>query len=208
LQNSFLSNYEIIVINNGIDLQKFQSVNPLGIINKYNIYRKYVLGVARVWTKRKGLEDFIKLRNLVNPEIDIILVGLSPNEIKSLPPTIKCIPRTESIEELAALYSGAEVFVNPTYVDNFPTVNIEALACGTPVITYNTGGSGEIINEDTGIIVEKGDLLAINNAINKVLENGKFYYVSACRKRAELLFDKNARFADYIDLYKDIIDKQ
>ena len=137
--------------------------------------------------------------------MQIVLVGLNKVQISKLPQNIKRIERTESLDELAELYSMADVFLNPTYVDNFPTTNLEALACGTPVITYNTGGSPEAIDEKTGIVVEKGDIIALKNAVNEVLEKGKQYYSNNCRKRAEELFDKNLRFKDYLNLYKKII---
>jgi glycosyltransferase involved in cell wall biosynthesis len=208
LHKSFLSNYEIRVINNGIDLERFRSVDIEVIKNKYNLNRKYILGVASKWSRRKGLKDFKRLRKILSPEIEIVLLGLSQRQLKLLPKGIKGICHTENINELAAFYSGAEVFVDPTYLDNFPTTNIEALACGTPVITYNTGGSPETINEATGFVVNKGDLPGLVNSITTVLQIGKQNYSSACRKRAENLFDKNARFCDYNDLYQSLIEKQ
>lgn len=205
LRNSFLSGYRTIVINNGVDLKKFRPELNEGICKKYNLNKKYILGVASVWTERKGLGDFMKLREIINPEIEIVLVGLSKRQLKSLPLGVKAILRTENIDELAFLYSGAEVFVNPTYVDNFPSVNIEALACGTPVITYNTGGSAESLDEQTGIVVEKGDCRGLANAINMMLHIGKIKYSIECRKRAERLYDQGKRYAEYISLYQTII---
>ena len=110
-----------------------------------------------------------------------MLVGLTAKQISSLPAGIRGISRTENRDELAALYAMADVFVNPTYVDNFPTTNIEALACGTPVITYRTGGSPEAIDEKTGIVVEKGDIRELRNAVETVLNNGKEHYAAYCR---------------------------
>jgi len=206
LKNSFLSDYEIRIINNGIDINKFKPVDSLVIRNKHNITKKYILGVASTWTEKKGLEDFKQLKN-INPELDIVLVGLSMKQIHAMPPTIKAIPRTEKIEDLAALYSGAEVFINPTYSDNFPSVNLEALACGTPVITYKTGGSSESIDKKTGIVVEKGKIDRLVDAVYTILNNGKNQYTNNCRARAELLFNKDDRYNDYITLYSKILKK-
>jgi len=108
---------------------------------------------------------------------------------------------------LAALYSGAEVFVNPTYVDNFPTTNIEALACGTPVVTYNTGGSPEAIDENIGTVVEKGDTEGLGKAVETILKNGKEHYSSACRDRAVKLYNKNDRYGEYISLYQSMLER-
>ena len=207
LRNSFLSGYEIRVIYNGIDIKKFKPFDSAGVRKKYVLNNKYILGVASTWTKRKGLEDFIKLRRLIDRDIDIVLAGLNRRQCKSLPEGIKGIMRTESIEELAALYSAAEVFVNPTYVDNFPTVNLEALACGTPIVTYNTGGCPEAIDEKTGIVVNKGNIDELFGAVQNILINGKGMFSNSCRQRAEKLFNKDERTRDYINLYQELLQK-
>jgi len=205
LRNSFLAVYEIRVIYNGIDINIFRPVDSEAVRKKYDLNNKYVLGIASIWTKRKGLQDFFKLRRLLDKDIDIVLAGLNRRQCKSLPYGIKGIMRTENTDELAALYSGAEVFVNPTYVDNFPTVNLEALACGTPVITYNTGGSPEAIDEKTGRVVEKGNIEKLAEEINSILIYGKQNYTANCRKRAVDNFDKNSLFQKYISLYNDLL---
>lgn len=102
-----------------------------------------ILGVAAIWDYRKGLEDFVKLSELLKSEYQIVLVGLTQKQKKKLPENIIGFTRTNNVNELRELYAMADVFVNPTYEDNFPTTNIEAIACGTPVITYETGGSPE-----------------------------------------------------------------
>ena len=123
---------------------------------------------------------------------------------KQLPQQIIAINRTNSQQELAELYSGADVFLNPTYDDNFPTTNIEALSCGTPVVTYNTGGSPEAIDEETGIVVEKGDVEGLRTAIETILKKDKTELKIVCRSRAERLYNKNDRFKDYINLYEEL----
>lgn len=208
IRHSFLKNVPVNVIHNGTDINVFRPGSDNILSGKFDLFEgDFILGVANTWDKRKGLGDFIRLRNLLPKHIGIILVGLKPKQIKNLPNGIKGITRTGNKNELARLYSEALVFVNPTYVDNFPTTNIEALACGTPVITYNTGGSPEAINKDTGIIIEKGDLPDLVKAINMLSQKGKSNYSVACRKRAELLFDKEARFEEYLTLYQSLIKK-
>ena len=140
--------------------------------------------------RRKGLTDFIQLSQLLAKNEQIVLVGLSSGQIRSLPKGIIGINRTENVNELAALYSMADVFVNPTWVDNFPTTNIEALACGTPVVTYQTGGSPEAISQDTGRVVEKGNISALYQAISEILSRDSVCYQTCCRQRAEILFNK------------------
>src|SRR5690606_17211681 len=116
---------------------------------------------------RKGLNDFLTLREILPDNYDIVLVGLKDNINR--PRGIKIIPRTEDVHQLAKLYSTADIFINPTYQDNFPTTNLEALACGTPVITYNTGGSPEAIDDETGIVVKKGDIAGLASAIKEII---------------------------------------
>lgn len=201
LRNSFLRNYEIKVINNGIDLDKFNHDFREDIRIKYNLSKKYILGVASIWTERKGLGDFINLRDILDTDIEIVLIGLTQRQIKSLPFGIKGISRTESVIDLASVYSGAEVFVNPTYVDNFPTVNIESLACGTPVITYFTGGSSEIIDNETGRTVQKGDIIGLKSSILELLQHDRKKMSEQCRNRAEKLYDSKKMSYEYLSLY-------
>jgi glycosyltransferase involved in cell wall biosynthesis len=114
------------------------------------------------------------------------------------------IRRTENVRQLAELYSAATAFVNPTWQDNYPTVNLEAIACGTPVVTYRTGGSVEAVTEDTGFIVEQGDVKGLLEAVRKIAERGKVQYTAKCRAYALANFRKEERYADYLKLYESI----
>ncbi len=205
VKESYMNNRPQHVIYNGtnIDVFKPQSVDVVSDTRKkYGIKKGVViLGVASIWDKRKGLDDFIWLQGQLPENYQIVLVGLSEKQIKGLPCGITGIRRTENVQELAALYSLADVFVNPTYVDNFPTTNIESLACGTPVITYNTGGSPEAVDGNTGIIVPKGDRDSLKAAIVNVVANKDKYSSKTCRERAVDHFNKDDRFGDYIELF-------
>lgn len=205
---SFLNSYPVNIIHNGIDLASFKPFTKDEIRSFRDRMKlppgQVLLGVASIWDKRKGLDDFIELSKIYGGIYVLVLIGLSKNQIKELPSNIIGIERTESIRELALWYNLANVFINPTYQDNFPTTNIEALACGTPVITYNTGGSPEAIDAQTGIVVEKGDISGLYAAIRKILINGKAHYTAACRARAESLFNKDERYTDYLRLYEDM----
>jgi len=205
VEESFL-NYPAVNIHNGIDIEIFRpNENKADIREKYNISGdKIILGVASIWDVRKGLADFIKLHEINNGRYQIILVGVSEKQQNALPKGIIGIRRTENTHELASLYSLADVFVNPTYQDNFPTTNIEALACGTPVITYKTGGSPEAIDDCTGIVVPKGEITALNSAINNILDKGKAHFSAACRERAENRFNKDDRYMEYLELYEKV----
>lgn len=206
LKKSFLKNYPVIVINNGIDLSKFRPVNTVKILKKYKLNgKKFILGVANTWKKKRAFEDFLQLSRLIENDLKIVLVGLENRLISKLPDNVIGINRTENIDELAALYSAAGVFVNPTYADNFPSTNLEALACGTPVITYNTGGSPEVIDENTGIVVEKGDINGIRNAISEITTSTVKYSSQVCRSRAEKFFSSKEKYSEYLSLYEKIL---
>lgn len=195
VNQSFLSEFPVEVIHNGIDLNCFRP-------NLDQEKERIILGVASTWDTRKGLADFIALRTVLPAEYEIVLIGLKKQQIKRLPNGITGIARTESVYELAQWYKRALVFVNPTYVDNFPTTNIEALASGTPVITYNTGGSPEAIDEATGIVVSKGDIKGLFNAIKQIEALDAVRLSTNCRLRAETFFDKDNQFVKYINLYQ------
>ncbi|GAP44988.1 glycosyltransferase [Lentimicrobium saccharophilum] len=207
LKQSFLSGYPVEIIHNGVDVNVFRpSRQREKLKRRYGVSgRNVILGVASIWDRRKGLSDFIKLSSMLSEDQVIILVGLKKSQIKDLPGNVIGIRRTESLNDLAELYSMADVFVNPTFVDNFPTTNIEALACGTPVITYRTGGSPEAVDDNTGLIVEKGDVKRLFESINKTLDVGKGVYEDFCRKRAVENFNKLSKNTEYIRLYESVL---
>ena len=135
----------------------------------------------------------------------ILLVGLNLKQIKNLPSNIIGISKTENRQELAEIYSLSDVFVNLTLEDNFPTTNIESLACGTPVITYNTGGSPEAICPKTGIVVNKYSIESLINANKEIKKKEKIFYTDNFRKRAEKYFKNEKQYLKYFELYKEII---
>lgn len=203
VQQSYLKDADIRIINNGIDINTFRPI----VTEKEAKYQ--ILGVSSVWNKSKGLYDFYRLREALDVnQYDITLVGLKDEQIKALPKGIKGITRTNSVEELVRYYSTSDVFVNPTYGDTFPTTNLEALACGTPVITYRTGGSPESIDRRTGIVVEQGNVNDLCEAVFTIKKNGKQMYSDACRDRAEKLFNKEDRYLEYVSLFSELITKQ
>lgn len=203
VKQSFLKDYPVKVINNGIDLSIFKTT-PSDFRKKYDVGNKnIVLGVAFGWGKRKGLDVFIELANrLDREEYQIVLVGTDDTVDKQLPDSIISIHRTNDQSELAEIYTAADIFVNPTREENYPTVNMEALACGTLVLTFRTGGSPEIPDDTCGYVVEKDDVDELEKEIIRICET-KPYSAEACVERAKN-FDKNARFQEYIDLYEEL----
>ena len=197
-RESFLKDKRILTIHNGVDLSIFKPQS------KTESKRFKIIAVSSPWYPAKGELDIYKLRSILSDEeFEIIMVGLSANQMKKLPAGIRGIQRTQNVNELAKLYSDSDVLINPTYADTFPTVNLEALACGTPVITYRTGGSPEAVDDKTGIVVEQGDINALADAIRKMKEHP--LSSAACRKRAEEHFDKDKCFEKYIDLYEELL---
>lgn len=194
--NSLLKSKAHVVIHNGIDLQQFKPVAS-DFVKKHCLEQKRIyLGVASVWDSRKGFEAFLQLSEKLNDNEVMVLVGLSDEQMKLLPENIIGIKRTNSVEELAQIYSAADVFLNPTLEDNFPTVNLEAIACSTPVVTYNTGGSPESISEKSGIVVQKGDMEGMLEAARNIKLDPET--VSEQAKH----FDKNKKYLEYLNLYE------
>jgi glycosyltransferase involved in cell wall biosynthesis len=200
VRQSFLRDKRIEVIKNGVDLNVFKPLVPQKESDGYRI-----LAVSSIWNKEKGLDDIYKLRELLPNDYIITVVGLSEKQVNELPRGITGIRRTQNVQELVALYSNARVLINTTYADTFPTVNLEALACGTPVVTYRTGGAPESISEDTGFVVEQGDIMAMADAVKTICNTDEVKYREACRERAEEFFDKNMCFEQYLSLYNSLL---
>ena len=200
VKQSFLKKYPIRVINNGIDLSVFKPTESFFRKKNGLTHKKVVLGVASIWEFGKGLDVFIKLSNLLPDDYRIVLVGTDDNVDKQLPSNIISIHRTHNQKELAEIYTAADVFANPTREDTFPTVNMESLACGTPVVTFRTGGSLEILNDSCGSVVDCDDIDGMEIEVRRICEN-KPYSIEACLARAKK-FDMNDKFEEYIRMYK------
>lgn len=204
VKQSILKRFPIKVIQNGIDLGVFKPTENK-IRERFDIPedKVMVLGVLGSGIVEKGKKEFIELSK--QDDLQIVLVGLTDKDKIGLPDAIIQLGRTNSQAELAEFYSAADVMLNPTYNDTFPTINIESLACGTPVVTYKTGGSPEILDANTGIVVEKGDVNALRQALDIIKKKGKGFYSQACRERAVKLFNKDERYEDYVQLYENIL---
>lgn len=202
VKQSYLKDYNVKVINNGIDLNIFKPT-PSNFREKYNLGDKYiVLGIAFGWGKRKGLDVFIELSKCLDSnKYKIVLVGTDKNTEEQLPDNIISIHRTQNQQELAEIYTAADIFANPTREDNYPTVNMEAIACGTPVITFRTGGSPEILDDTCGVVVDCDDNQAMLLQIQRICEI-KPFSKKACIKQATK-FDMNDKYQEYMKLYED-----
>ena len=167
--------------------------------------RHVILGVASIWSREKGFGDFMEMSGRLREDEVIVLVGLDESRMRNLPHNIVGITRTDNVSELAALYSAADAFVNPTWQDNYPTVNLEAISCGTPVVTYRTGGSPESVTSRTGYVADAGNVSSLLAAVREIEAAGKECYRSACREYAIKNFRKEDRYSKYIKLYEELL---
>ena len=204
-EQTFLNQYPICVIHNGIDCNVFKPTES-NVRETYGIDKnKFVLlGVAYNWGKKKGLDVFSALSEQIDDlKYQIVLVGTDDTIDKQLPKNIVSIHKTQSKAELAAIYSTADLFVNPTREEVFGMVNIEALACGTPVITFRTGGSPECIDQTCGTVVDCDNFIELKEKIQQICELHE-YTADMCMKRARA-FDEKEIYYNYINIYRNMI---
>lgn len=202
VKKSFLQVYPITLINSGINLEVFKPTLS-DFRKRYKLNDQFIfLGVASNWNEHKGYRYFIDLAKQLHPDEKIVLVGITAEQIKQLPVGIIGIANISNITELVEIYSAADLFVNPTLEEVLGLVNLEALACGTPVVTFNVGGSPECLDDGCGLVVERGNFSGLVAAITMVRKNGKEFYAAKCLKRARDRFNIDARFAEYLKLYK------
>lgn len=217
-RQSFLREYPVEVINNGTDTKIFRPMNTdlksrLGITDK-----KMILAIAAKLAKRKGADYLLQIPTKLNDDEVLVMLGLTDGQVESLPKE-KClgVTYTNSIQELAEYYSAADIFINPTLEDNFPTTNIESLACGTPIVTFKTGGSieavldeesieyvGKVMTTSVGAVVPQNDIESMVQATREVINMGKSMFCDACRRKVEERYDKDKQYLQYIKLYKEI----
>lgn len=197
IENSFLQEYKVEILYNGVDTTSFKSESS-SFKEKYRISDKFmILGAATSWDDMKGYSDFVKLSEIIPENYRIVMVGLTKKQLSTLPKRIIGIERTSSVHELACIYSAANVFVNFTYCDSYGLVNIEAALCGTPVVSYSTGGCPESVGTQ-GIVVPKGDVSAALEAI-KLLEKNP---IDICINPE--YHDRKRAIADYLNIYQSI----
>lgn len=202
-RESYLKQYPIEVINNGIDLNVFKPTHS-NFRKQYGIPGdKYiVLGVSFAWGYRKGLDCFVEMAEKLDERYQIVLVGTDDEIDKNLPQSIISIHRTQNQKELAEIYSAADVFAMPTREENYPTVNMEAIACGTPVVTFDTGGCAETVDTSTGIIVSVNEIDKLIEAIDVISQeqiNPEVY------KKKVRNYSQDLKYMEYLELYSHVI---
>ncbi len=204
VKKSYLKNYPVKVINNGINLNVFKP-RKSDFREQYSIppSRIIVLGVAFGWGYKKGLDCFIEFaKELDKNKYQIVLVGTDDKVDEILPDNVISIHRTENQEKLAEIYTAADVFVNPTREENYPTVNIEAVACGTPVITFNTGGCVETIDEEVGRLIKEKSIKELMEEIEMVMNIDLYKKIP---KGKVLEHNEKRKYLSYISLYNELL---
>jgi glycosyltransferase involved in cell wall biosynthesis len=206
-KQSFFEEKEVRRIYNGIDTDVFKPTKCSETYRKYNIPddKTIVLGVASLWEERKGLSDFVSLFEALPSSFKIVLVGLNKKQAETIPSGIIKIERTNNIDELAELYSAADVYVNPSLAETFGMTTAEALSCGTPSIVYNTTACPELVDGETGRVVEIGNIEGLARAVIELSTKDKAEMSRKCRDRAIALFNKKDRYIEYLSLYKEIL---
>ncbi len=198
VEKSFLGSYPVTVVNSGIDLSIFKPVDS-AFREKYGLQnKKILLGVANAWSVRKGINDFIKLANELDESYKVVIVG----DLREFacPDNIVHIPHTDSIEELAQIYSEADVFLNLSYEETQGLTTIEAMACGTPVVVYNKTAIPECVTSDCGVVVDGYDFSVLKDALEKAMTLSS----EACVKNASN-YPKKECFERYVEMYEDLV---
>jgi len=207
--NSFLADTPRKIIFNGVNVDLYKKT-PL---MKSQATKKslkigdgfMILGVANTWEERKGFNDFMRLSKRIGRNDFIVLVGLRKSQIKNLPNNVIGIIRTESMEKLRDLYAAADVYLNLSVEETFGLTTAEALSCGTPAIVYNATACPEVLDVNTGFVVNKNDIDGLLESIEGIRKNGKEFYSSQCRERAIKYYNRVDRLSEYLEMYKQMI---
>lgn len=206
VRQSYMRDYSIQVLPNGIDLNVFGAIDTTFRLDNRVTDKFVILGVSSFWNKMKGLEFFNRLANdLDKKKFQIVLVGKA--EDGSLSDKILHIPATNNIKELCALYTAADVFVNPTLQETQGLTTVEAFACGTPAIVFNSGGAAECVDETCGLVVDRGDYQSLLNGIIRMQLGEVSFDKQECIRVAKK-YDAQKLYQNFIKLYEDIIEEQ
>ena len=202
-KESFLGKYPVYAIPSGVDFSLFKPEKNSSFREKYGLEnKKIVLGVATAWGDRKGLDEFCQMAELLGEEYQVVLLGMSEEQIKALPKNVLGLPRTSNIQELAEIYTASDVFVNAGKQETMGMTTVEAMACGTPVVASNLTAVPEVVKENGGLVVNEYTVEEFVRCIKKVLTM-ELDPISNAQ-----LYEKRGQFNKYIEIYKEILKKQ
>ncbi|MBN1777107.1 MAG: glycosyltransferase [Clostridiales bacterium] len=211
-QKSFLNKFPVRVLPSGIDLNAFRPVGEgdvQAVIDRYGLRRHggkpIILSAASAWRAAKGINDLMKLQDILGGEAVVVAVGLTPRQMEYLPPEMIGVPMIYGQDTLRALYTAADICISLSYEESQGLTLIEALACGTQVVCYDQTALPEIVTEDTGLAVPAGSVQAAADACRELLENPKD--PAACLARARA-YDCDAQFAQYLQLYDELMGRE
>jgi glycosyltransferase involved in cell wall biosynthesis len=199
---SFLKDIPRTVISNGVDLSLFVPKRDASLRGRFGIPQEQImlLAVASPFDRRKGYDDLIELARHLSGKASLVMVGLSKKQMRRLPSNIHGMLKTDGPEDLVRLYGEADCFLNASHEETYPTVNMEALACGTPVAAYDIGGCTEQVTPEVGLLAPCGDIGALKDAALR-LAHDKKSMSAACSARAEQFFDREKAISAYISEY-------
>lgn len=164
--------------------------------------KKIILGVSSIWKADKGVQIFLNLAQAVSADYRIILVGVSPCQKECIPSSVLAIERTENMQELAILYSMADVLLNASKEETFGMVPAEAMACGTPVVVSSGTACPEIVNSGVGFVVSIDSVEELKGAIEEICTRGKDRYRQNCVSMVRNMYSLEEMNRQYYDLYR------
>lgn len=201
-RKSLLKNATIKTVYNGVDTSIFKP-HDSNFKEKHSLNNKFViLGIADKWCLDINKEAVTRIIS-ENIDAQILVIGCTQAQkdyFKSYN-NVLCLDYISDRQELADIYAASDVFVNLTHADTLPTVNMESICCGTPVITYNCCGSPELIDSDSGFVVEENDINTLLLKIKQIKDTPLLFDVKEKQKK----FDKNTCYNRYLDIYNSLL---
>lgn len=204
VNESYLKQKRCIVINNGINHNVFKKMQS-DIRIKYGITeeKKILLTVGNPIGELKGRKYLHQLiSELPQEHYEFVMIGCNEEDVKKYKhvSNVLAFPRINR-DELVAFYSAADLFVNATLADNFPTVNLEAQACGCPVIAFDSDGTPETVDPKRGRVVPRKDYEALKQAILD------FHYEGAGESAISFAFQFDIKkcIERYFNLYRELV---
>ena len=202
VRDSFFRDYPISTVYNFVNEKIFSpNVERINRCDYGLDDRKILIGAAANWVPSKGIPDFNALAGSLSDKYQIVMVGVTEEVKNQISSNVHCLSRVESPQKLAALYAEADILLNLSRQETFGMTTLEAMACGTPGISYNNTACPEVLSNDTGVIVPTGNIKAVEEAIELIEKKGKKSFKDNCVARANTIFSKNNIISQYFDVY-------